>query len=188
MIPTGRALVPGCGRGYDVTALASSDRFAVGLELSETAIQRAEERLQSLTDEDCSNKAQCKFVSGSFFDLNPSKDPEHQFDFVYDYTFLCALDPSIRVEWANKMFEIIKPSGVLLTLIYPISDHLDGPPFAVNLQLVKVLLESVGFECLELRMLPDELCHTGREGKSGVGRWLKKESSDDKGISQVIEL
>ena len=31
-IPNGRALVPGCGRGYDVVALASKDRKAIGSE------------------------------------------------------------------------------------------------------------------------------------------------------------
>lgn len=29
-IPNGRALVPGCGRGYDVVALASQKRIATG--------------------------------------------------------------------------------------------------------------------------------------------------------------
>lgn len=29
-IPNGRALVPGCGRGYDVVALASDKRIATG--------------------------------------------------------------------------------------------------------------------------------------------------------------
>lgn len=29
-IPNGRALVPGCGRGYDVITLASATRKAVG--------------------------------------------------------------------------------------------------------------------------------------------------------------
>ena len=36
-IPNGRALVPGCGRGYDVTLLASPDRVAVGLDISAKA-------------------------------------------------------------------------------------------------------------------------------------------------------
>jgi methyl halide transferase len=29
-IPNGRALIPGCGRGYDVVALASENRIATG--------------------------------------------------------------------------------------------------------------------------------------------------------------
>jgi Thiopurine S-methyltransferase (TPMT) len=30
-IPNGRALIPGCGRGYDVLALASENRIATGI-------------------------------------------------------------------------------------------------------------------------------------------------------------
>ncbi len=222
LIPPGRALVPGCGRGYDVTLLASADRSVMGLDISETAIKTAKERAAALhTGTYCNTVVvekedgqkveqivvegvnisedprfqsslyrpqttfdfpnQVHFSTDNFFDLSSSSDNE-KFDFIYDYTFLCALDPSIRPLWANKMAELVKPSGELLTIIYPIDDKKEGgPPFRVNLDLYKELLESVGFECLELRMLPSELCHPGRDGgadgtgyKSGVGRWRRK--------------
>ncbi|TVU12554.1 hypothetical protein EJB05_46205, partial [Eragrostis curvula] len=32
-LPKGRALVPGCGMGYDVVALASPERYVVGLDI-----------------------------------------------------------------------------------------------------------------------------------------------------------
>ena len=35
VIPKGRALVPGMGRGYDVTFLASSDREVFGIDIVE---------------------------------------------------------------------------------------------------------------------------------------------------------
>lgn len=44
-IVKGRALVPGCGRGYDVTALAEEDRYVVGVDMCEDAIFSAQERL-----------------------------------------------------------------------------------------------------------------------------------------------
>lgn len=158
LIPRGRALVPGCGRGYDVTALASKERFVIGLDISTTAVQQANARAQQLTESKyiVENKAipendsrytmhffqpqqsfeyinQIEFRTDSFFDLTPMHVKEHQFDFVYDYTFLCALEPSIRLDWANKMSEVIKPGGVLLTLIFPILEgRVGGPPFRVG--------------------------------------------------------
>ncbi|XP_020588594.1 probable thiol methyltransferase 2 isoform X2 [Phalaenopsis equestris] len=42
-LPEGRILVPGCGTGYDVVAMASSTRFVVGLDVSTTAINKAKE-------------------------------------------------------------------------------------------------------------------------------------------------
>lgn len=44
-LPKGRALVPGCGTGYDVVALASPERFVVGLDISSTAVEKAKQVL-----------------------------------------------------------------------------------------------------------------------------------------------
>lgn len=181
-IPTGRALVPGCGRGYDVTALASSDRYVLGLDIAQKAVDAAKERRDALSEEQCSCKENADFQTTSFFDLDVT-DPNNKFDFIYDYTFLCALDPSIRTLWAEQMARLMKPNGELLTLIFPIRPPDDkGPPFSLSLEIYKELLLPVGFECLELELLPAELCHAGRDGSeveaklpgtSGVGRWRK---------------
>ncbi|KAJ0258975.1 hypothetical protein HA466_0076800 [Hirschfeldia incana] len=40
-LPNGRALVPGCGTGYDVVVMANADRHVVGLELSKTSVERS---------------------------------------------------------------------------------------------------------------------------------------------------
>ncbi|GJN00890.1 hypothetical protein PR202_ga18113 [Eleusine coracana subsp. coracana] len=44
-LPKGRALVPGCGMGYDVVALASPERFVVGLDISDAAVKKAKQIL-----------------------------------------------------------------------------------------------------------------------------------------------
>jgi len=69
----------------------------------------------------------------------------------YDYTFLCALNPSVHGAWASKMAGLVKEGGELLTLIFPIREtHSNVPPFRVSLDLYKELLESVGFEAFQL--------------------------------------
>lgn len=136
-IPFGRALVPGCGRGYDVTALSHEKRYVLGLDISTTAIAAARSRLESLSSSECANKDNAKFSTESFFNLDTAHE-ENKFDFIYDYTFLCALDPSIRKDWANKMAALVRPgSGELLTMIYPIMELEGGPPFKVSMQLFK---------------------------------------------------
>ena len=178
-IPEGRALVPGCGRGYDVIALASPTRTAYGLDLVEEAVASAKEYCDSLSAEEKPAEGRANFICGSFFDL-PTEDIASKYNFIYDYTFLCALNPSIRTQWAAKMADLVAPGGELLTLIYPIRDTEGGPPFSVNLELVRGLLEPVGFECMELKLLPPEMCHPGRDGSgpnggaSGSGRWRRK--------------
>lgn len=200
-IPSGRALVPGCGRGYDVALLAASDRYVEGLEISEVAVKAAEDYIDAeIAAGKPIQKEHLKFRLQNFFDL-PVED---KYDFVYDYTFLCALDPSIREDWAKKMAGLVKPNGLLMTVIFPIWQlppqfEVDkqgdlgsmlpangprpdsGPPFKVSLEVVKQLLEPLGFECEELRMLTPEESHPGRDGGgdglrpySGVGMWRKK--------------
>ena len=173
-IPNGKALVPGCGRGYDLLALASDKRTVIGLELADQAVNAAKEFTSS-----SNNKFKDKITvqTGNFFDL--PIDNDNKFDFIYDYTFLCALDPSIRQDWAKKMSELVKPGGILMTLIFPICEKESGPPFKVSLEVYKDLLVNNGFKQLQLDMLPSELCHPGRDGtgpfggNSGIGRWEK---------------
>ena len=176
-VPKGRALVPGCGRGYDVYALASPDRQVIGIELADGAIEAA---TNCPTKDSCVDLSNAIFTKGDFFQLDELK----KFDFIYDYTFLCALDPSIRNDWARKMGSLLTPGGILMTLIFPIVEEKEGgPPFKVNLKLLEELLLPQGFEKLECRLLPPELCHPGRgDGNSngpvsgalsGIGRWKK---------------
>ena len=181
-IPDGRALVPGCGRGYDVAALASSSRYALGIDIVEKAVLDANVYLKSLPDNLRPPVGKGEVKVANFFDL-PATKLEDKWNFIYDYTFLCALDPSIRTDWAKKMAELIHPGGELLTLIFPISETKEGgPPFRVSLEVVKNLLEPVGFRSFQLEILPSELCHPGRDGItkgdnfdasyfSGIGRW-----------------
>ncbi|KAE8723953.1 Thiocyanate methyltransferase 1 [Hibiscus syriacus] len=42
-LPMGRALVPGCGTGYDVVVMACPGRYVVGLDISEEGIKKAKQ-------------------------------------------------------------------------------------------------------------------------------------------------
>ena len=148
-VPAGRALVPGCGRGYDVYALAADDRVVIGMELAQKAADAARELDHAKFSCESACPTNAKFEVGNFFDIKPSNE-EEKFDFVYDYTFLCALDPSVRTDWAKQMSSIIKKDGVLMTLVFPICEKQGGPPFAVNLGIVEELLVNEGFEKLQV--------------------------------------
>lgn len=167
--------MPGCGRAYDLKALASPQRKVIGIDIVEVAVNAARDFLA--TEANIPDDCDVTVSLTNFFDIKPEKE-EDMFDFVYDYTFMCALNPTIRPDWAAQMKAIIKPQGELVTLIYPVNDKplvLDGPPpFPVSLDLYRSLLEPIGFECLRLEMLPIELCHPEREGTSGIGRWRRK--------------
>ncbi|KAH6635909.1 S-adenosyl-L-methionine-dependent methyltransferase [Chaetomium tenue] len=149
-----RALVPGCGRGYDVVMLALHGFDAVGLEVSQTAVNAARAYAEAeLSDPSAYNfadendekgRATCQpgtvsFVCGDFFQRDwetgcfaPGDDGG--FDLIYDYTFLCALLPEMRKDWAQRMQELVRPTGVLVCLEFPLYKDLkaDGPPWGLQ--------------------------------------------------------
>lgn len=161
LLPPGRVLVPGCGSGYDVVAMAGPSRRAVGLDLSELAVQRAQQLAEG------KEGAQfAEFVSGDFFSF--AADPP--FDAIFDHTFFVALEPSMRAAWAETMARLLAPSGQLITLIWPISDHQGGPPYAVTMSTYESVLQPLGFEATVLKPLAD----SERWGKDMLVSWMRK--------------
>jgi hypothetical protein len=106
---------------------------------------------------------------------------EGQYDFVYDYTFACAIEPSQRNDWAKKQAELVKPGGQLFTLIFPLkpdgseasaAERARGPPFLWTVAEMKALVEGVGFKQVQLEAAPRS--HPGREGKEFIGVWQRE--------------
>ncbi|PWN49094.1 S-adenosyl-L-methionine-dependent methyltransferase [Violaceomyces palustris] len=147
ILPTqGIALVPGCGRGYDATLFAQ--RLGLqswGVDISPTAVDQAN---QWLADQQLAEdvKSKINFAKADFFKLGTSETsvPElgaSSVDLAYDYTFLCALPPSLRKDWSETYTRLLKPGGHLICLVYPIQgDRPGGPPFSISPQLVRSLL------------------------------------------------
>jgi len=79
-----------------------------------------------------------EFIQGDFYEYSPSK----KFDMIFDYTFLCAMQLHMRPKWADKMAQLIRPGGYLLTLMFPLSQHQGGPPFALSEQVYHKLLDN----------------------------------------------
>ena len=96
---------------------------------------------------------------------------EGKYDLVWDVTFLCALDPSVREQWAAKHRALLNPSGQLITGVFPICDKCGGPPYAMSVELVRSLLTPAGLAALEIReTLPDAEQHRpgGFQGRATV--------------------
>lgn len=136
-----RAFVPGCGRGVDVLLLKSFGYDALGLEYSETAVTACrkfeEEHGSEYQVHDAEiGEGSAQFVVGDFFKedwLAGVGGLEKKFDIIYDYTFFCALDPSLRPRWAARMSQLLGPSphSNLICLEFPTYKPLStgGPPF-----------------------------------------------------------
>ncbi|KAI8537159.1 hypothetical protein RHMOL_Rhmol09G0004100 [Rhododendron molle] len=83
-LPKGRTLIPGCGSGYDVVAIACPERYVVGLDKSDKAHKRAKELTSSSPNADC-----LTFLNEDFFAWKPTE----LFDLIFDYTYEELLRP-----------------------------------------------------------------------------------------------
>lgn len=163
LIPKGRGLVPGCGRAYAVKALARDGRHVTGVDIAPSAVAAAKEFLEGAG----TDPKTYSVVEGSFFELE-----QDAFGFAYDYTFLCALPPAMRQEWAKTYARIIQPGGHLVTVIFPIKRNMpvkpDSPPFELTEDLVTSLLVPVGFSLVFKKSLTSGEAHAGRDGSEGA--------------------
>ncbi|KAL8286889.1 hypothetical protein RQP46_003895 [Phenoliferia psychrophenolica] len=160
----GKALVPGCGRGYDVIYLASKGFQATGADLSVSAVAAAQAHYATLVGA----PKNVNFQQMDFFkDLTPGA-----YSICYDYTFFCAIPPVMRKAWGESYAKGIRSGGVLITMMWPIvGDKEGGPPFSVS--------EEAYHEVLSPYFTPVYLkdpikTADGHAGSDKVGVWKRK--------------
>lgn len=75
------------------------------------------------------------YLLGDFFALNQS------FDLILEQTFFCAIHPSRRKEYVEKMHSILKPNGKLVGVLFD-REFESGPPFGGNRAEYEALFSS----------------------------------------------
>jgi len=115
---------------------------AIGLEYSQKAVEACEKYVDEhgssypVRDEKI-GKGSKKFVQVDFYKDNWLSETGlgvKHFDLIYDFTFFCAMDPSMRPQWALRMAQLLGPSpqGNLICLEFPTTKEASagGPPFS----------------------------------------------------------
>ena len=120
--PSGREFVcvPGCGFGHDARIWASAGYQVLGYDLAASAIRGAR-RLVS------AEGVKVVFKRGDF--LNDI--PPRRFDWIFEHTLFCAIDPSQRPAYVRAVRRWLKPGGKFLSVNYLIPDE-DGPPYGTS--------------------------------------------------------
>ena len=147
----GRVLVPGCGTGHDVRALASQGASVVGLDLAEMAITLA------LSIPPAGNET---YEQGDLFALPESWNG--RFDWVVEHTCFCAIDPALRADYVRAIARVLKPGGHYFAILYMTPDAETGPPFGTSREEITRLFEP-HFTFLE-EWVPSRTFE-GREGR-----------------------
>lgn len=118
-LPRGSVAVPGCGTGHDVRAWGQAGFEAHGFDIAPSAIRLGEEKSKGLKN--------VHFRLGNFL-IDP---PPQGFDWVFEHTLYCAIDPRKRAEYRQAVLRWLKPEGHFLAVHYLIPDT-DGPPFGTT--------------------------------------------------------
>lgn len=150
----GRALVPGCGRGHEVSLAVEHGLDAIGLDLSPTGISQARALYPQL--------AGC-FLIGDLF--QPAAELRDVFDVILEHTCLSGLHPTQRAAYRDGIDLTLRPGGLLIGVWY-INPDLDpgeeGPPFPLSLSDLTALF-SDNYEIVA-DYVPD-VAFPGREGR-----------------------
>lgn len=62
-------------------------------------------------------------ILGDFF------EHEEQYDLIIEQTFFCSLPTENRVDYVNKMYDLLKPGGKLVGVLFDCHFNQDTPPF-----------------------------------------------------------
>lgn len=124
--PAGRALIPGCGSGYEARAFAERGWEVLAVDFSPAAVARARDELGALAD---------RVLVADFFthDFGSQK-----FDVIYERTFLCSLPPDKWPDYVRRMAELLSDDGKLIGFFF-YGEEDEPPPFPLTESLAQIL-------------------------------------------------
>jgi methyl halide transferase len=158
----GPVLVPGCGPGHDVRALAAAGAEVVGLDISESAVVAARSRAIVAGE---------RYEQGDLFALAPPL--LGAFAWVWEHTCFCAIEPALRPAYVAAVAAALRPGGRFLGIFYldPGQGRRgEGPPFETTLMELDRLFMT-HFEML--REWSPRSAYSGRKGREWM-RLLKR--------------
>ena len=115
-LPRGTVCIPGCGTGHDVREWARAGYSAFGFDIAPSALRLCKERTEP--------GLAAEFALADFL----RDEPPFLFDWVFEHTLFCAIQPSERDQYVKAVLRWLKPEGQYLAVNYMIPDE-DGPPF-----------------------------------------------------------
>ena len=122
-----RILVPGCGNGHEVLALAKLGFDVVAIDIAITAIENLEASLNK-------HNLKAELVLADFF----SWQPEKKMDAVFEQTSLCALSPDRWKDYEKQLYQWLKIKGHLFAQFMQTNEE-GGPPYHCSIDHMNAL-------------------------------------------------
>lgn len=107
-------LIPGAGNSYEASYLLKNGFTDITvMDIAPTVVKRLKEKFHS---------SNLQVIEGDFF-----QHFDH-YDLVLEQTFFCAFDPSLRKNYALHAYDLLKPKGKLVGVLF--NHQFDfGPPY-----------------------------------------------------------
>jgi hypothetical protein len=122
-----RALIPGCGSGYEVRAFAEAGFETLAIDFAPAAVERARRTLGPLAH---------LVRLEDFFEF----DFAQPFDLVYERAFLCSLPRPLRTRYVRRVIELLGPQGRVAGFFF-FEDGERGPPFGLKSGDLEILFD-----------------------------------------------
>ena len=114
-------MIPGAGNSYEGEYLFKQGFENVSiLDLSKVPFNNLKKRCPDFPDK--------SLIIGDFF--------EHQgnYDLIIEQTFFSSFQPKFRPQYANKVYELLKPGGKLVGVLFQVELYHDHPPYGGSKQ------------------------------------------------------
>lgn len=156
-------LIPGCGNAYEAEYLLNNGFTNVTLiDISPTLVRNLRSKFQ--------NNSSIRILEGDFFQLNET------YDVIVEQTFFCAIPPSMRVDYVQKMVKILTEKGILGGLLFN-RDFEGGPPFGGSKEEYLKLFQEHGLEIIEMEMAMNSI--PARQGTEVFFQARKKQTESN---------
>ena len=131
-----KILIPGAGNAYEAEYLwRNGFKNVFSNEIAKAPVMKFQERVNDFP--------QNQIITENFFQ---HKD---QYDLIIEHTFFTAISPNMREQYARKIYELLKPQGKMLGLLFSVEFDYEGPPYGGTEDLYRNLFEPL-FEIIIL--------------------------------------
>ena len=130
-------VVPGCGSGWDVAALARAGARVTGLDYAPAAVAQTRARLAA-------DQLGAAVVEADVLAWSPAAPV----DAVFEQTCLCALHPDHWTRYADQLHRWLRSGGRLFAMLMQrprpgaAEGLVEGPPYHCDIHAVRALLPS----------------------------------------------
>ncbi len=144
LAPGSRVIVPGCGQGWEVAALAGAGMTVTGIDFSPGALAMCRQVLERQT----APAHPALLVDADVLHWSPPTPV----DAVFEQTCLCALYPDYWTRYAEQLHAWLRPGGKLLALFMQVPrpesafGFIEGPPYHCDIHAMRALFPATRWE------------------------------------------